>query len=515
MPTARDCTSGRRLTLPGTTLSTGAELALALAVELVSVCLAGPAGAPAGLDPRPVPSVALTVDVRGDFVVDVGPIGILADAARIGVRWDAVTGLEPHVAVDGGRLVLDGTIAPLPMPVWDADERRLRFVGDIPWDVLERLVAQLLESLANEAAQLLPSLLGWRSTGAGGVPAIPPPLGVPAVPAAMLGLGDLVRDPVRALGRMLVSLLTGPQGREWAHALLGWVTAFTQGLSDSLAVTGIGSTTEPWAVPLVGAGRQVELVVSGRCGRWRTRRCGEPAGAARAAGGRRRRRRHRGHRRRARRGDHRAGADRPAGRRGDPAVGRPRHVARCAAVGRGRHGRPGAGGGATRRRDRGGRADRRRQPRAAGGVRRCPPAGRRSGRGRADLRADSDRRHHCAWPGESASRTLDLTASGLPAESFDLGTLPTTGPWFVVLPTRLGTGAGDVAAGHAEQSARLRRAVDALRAAGLRTARSPSSPPGRPDTSLEPWPPSPDPASPTSRCSAPRWPRRPRRGSMR
>ena len=191
---------GTRLTLPGTTLSTGAELALALAVELVSVCLAGPAGAPAGLDPRPVPSVALTVDVRGDFVVDVGPIGILADAARIGVRWDAVTGLEPHVAVDGGRLVLDGTTAPLPMPVWDADERRLRFVGDIPWDVLERLVAQLLESLANEAAQLLPSLLGWRSTGAGGVPAIPPPLGVPAVPAAMLGLGDLVRDPVRGAG---------------------------------------------------------------------------------------------------------------------------------------------------------------------------------------------------------------------------------------------------------------------------------------------------------------------------
>ena len=46
---------GSRLTLPGTTLSTGAELALALAVELVSVCLAGPAGAPAALDPASGP----------------------------------------------------------------------------------------------------------------------------------------------------------------------------------------------------------------------------------------------------------------------------------------------------------------------------------------------------------------------------------------------------------------------------------------------------------------------------
>ena len=86
----------------------------------------------------------------------------------------------------------------------------------------------------------------------------------------------------------------------------------------------------------------------------------------------------------------------------------------------------------------------------------APPAA-----GRIFVRTDV--RGTAPWPGETATRTVRLTAPGLPPDAFDLTGLPAAGPWFVVLPTRLGTGAAD--AGHAEQVARLRRVVDALRVA--------------------------------------------------
>jgi len=41
------------------------------------------------------------------------------------------------------------------------------------------------------------------------------------------------------------------------------------------------------------------------------------------------------------------------------------------------------------------------------------------------------------WPGQSAERTIDLTAPGLAPEAFDLSAITGPGPWFVLLPARV------------------------------------------------------------------------------
>ena len=214
---------GSRLALAPTTVGADTTIGLALAVEAISLRLIGAPGTAFDLDPRPLPTLTAALDLGGDLVLDVGPITVLATRISAGVAWSARTGLSPHLAAVGAELALDGVTAPLPLPVWDVDAREFRFEGDPPWPIIERLAAQLLEGLANEAAQLLPGLLGWRSTGPTGLPAIPPLPGTPANPFAAISLENLIRDPWRTVGRALVALLTGPQGREWADALLGWV----------------------------------------------------------------------------------------------------------------------------------------------------------------------------------------------------------------------------------------------------------------------------------------------------
>ena len=377
------------------------------------------------------------------------------------MRWDTARGLQPLLAVDQPSLAVAGTVAALPTPIWDPDEHRWRFAGSIPWDAIEQLATQLLEAMASEAAQLVPALLGWRSSGGLGVPAIPPPPGQPASPASTSSLEDLVNDPWRTLGRMLVAALTGSQGREWANALLGWVTAATQGLSDQLAVTGIGSTGDPWAVPLAGSGRAVELVAF----------VGDRGGAMGGVAAR------------LVPPELQAVMDRDdaaevtvdvlvtavtALAQLDPEVAAAvrRNVDVATAIDAltaaitdtdglvpvaAQHGLGAAAA-------------------TLGGIGNLAlpaafvdahlPPGAPPAVGRIFVRTSV--RGTRPWPEETAARTIDLTAPGLPAEAFDLSTLPPSGPWFVVLPTRAGTGAADAQPGHDEQVARLRRVVDRL-----------------------------------------------------
>ena len=454
---------GNRLTLPSTVAAGGARIGLALAVELISLRLAGVSGMAADLDPQPLPSLSATLELGDDLYIDVGPIGVLVHSISAGIDWSPATGMAPRLLVDTPELVVEGATVPLPVPVWDRDRRQFRFEGEVPWPIIERLASQLLESMANEAAQLLPGLLGWRSTGARGLPAIPPPPGRPANPAAVIPLDALVQDPWRTVGRALVALLTGPQGREWAAALLGWVGTLTQGLSDDLQLTGIGATADPWAVPLTGAGRALELVVS----------VGEDGGALGGVAAR------------LVPPELQAVIDLDDAsevivdvlaqaiaalavldpqvaavvrRNVDPAVSLA--ALRAALVdtdgvvpAAAQHG---LGSAAATVNGTGQLA----MPAlftdahlAAG----APPAVGR-------IFARTGVAGAARWPGETSARTIDLTTPGLPPESFDLSGLPASGPWFVVLPTRSGTGAADLAAGHVEQVNRLRRVVDALRA---------------------------------------------------
>ncbi len=460
---------GSRLSLPGTPVGT-ATIGLAVSAELVSLRLAGVGGVPADLDPQPLPGLAVSAELGEDLQLDVGPLLVLVHTVSAGVTWSPAAGMAPRLLATGAELALDGATAPLPLPVWDPDRRTFAFDGEVPWPIVERLASQLLESMANEAAQILPGLLGWRSTGARGLPAVPPPLNRPSLAGSVISLQDLVRDPWRTLGRSLVALLTGPQGREWAAELLGWVGTLTQGMSDAVQLTGSGSTGDPWAVPLTGAGRAIELVAS----------VGDDGGALGTAALRLMPPQLQG----VVDLDDASGVtvqvlvdalvalallDPPTAealrRSIDPTVSLA--ALRTALVGTdglvpaaAQHG---VGSAAATLNG----SDQLALPAQFADAQLAPGAPTAPGRIFVRLALPGIR----PWPGETAARTIDLTAPGLPAEAFNLTALPTSGPWFVLLPTRLGTGAVDPATGHQEQVARLRHVVDRLRSS--RAAGSP------------------------------------------
>ena len=193
---------GSRLALAPTTVGADTTIGLALAVEAISLRLIGAPGTAFDLDPRPLPTLTAALDLGGDLVLDVGPITVLATRISAGVAWSVAYRAEPAPGRPRGPS-WPWTGSPhrcrCRSGMWDA--REFRFEGDPPWPIIERLAAQLLEGLANEAAQLLPGLLGWRSTGPTGLPAIPPLPGTPANPFAAISLEDLIRDPWRTVGR--------------------------------------------------------------------------------------------------------------------------------------------------------------------------------------------------------------------------------------------------------------------------------------------------------------------------
>jgi hypothetical protein len=70
------------------------------------------------------------------------------------------------------------------------------------------------------------------------------------------------------------------------------------------------------------------------------------------------------------------------------------------------------------------------------------------------------------WPGQPTAadpRLIDLRAAGLAPEAFDLGGIATTGPWYVLLPTRAGATTPPLE-GLEGVTARLRRAMQAIAA---------------------------------------------------
>ena len=253
---------GGELALPAVTISAGKTVGIAVDVELLSVRIAGPGGAAADVDPRPLPELGIELRLGDQLDLDVGPLVVGADRIEAGVRWSGASGLYPHLAAVQPTVAVDGVRQPLPLPTWDHDQRRFVFAGDIPWAVLERLAAQLLESLASAAAQMLTGVLGWQTDRAGHLPAVPPAPGAPAVPGSTPTLEELVADPLRAIGKLLAGVLASPQARQWAESVLGFVGTAAQGLTEDVPVTGTGSDEDPWAVPLTPSGRQIELVAS-------------------------------------------------------------------------------------------------------------------------------------------------------------------------------------------------------------------------------------------------------------
>jgi large repetitive protein len=411
----------------------GKELALEARSELLALDL--PPGGPFGATWAPEHSAAARLGEELAF--DPGPVALLARSVAGAITWTAGRGARAAVRIDRPKLRLGGTEFALPAVDWDGSGPPLETTR-LPWDALERLAGQALNALGGSAGRLA-VLAGWAPRDG--------PIAVhsPALPDLELSL-----DPA-TLPRLSLQLLAGdPAGavRLWGEELLRSEAVFPAlaWLSNG-TLSGSGTAEDPWAFRPLPAAPELLLWL-------------EPDGPMLAA--------------HPELIDHllpdpidveqaaallaRAAALVPELR--DLLAARPRLADQLAAL----RSRLEQGDGIVRVAD-------------------AVPAGEpwssiTLAAGHLDLPAAFDPALHlpadappaarhvylCAalpgvrpWPGQAAE--IDLTASGLPPEGFDLSGIPASGPWYVRLPTREAAGGLDAAV------ARARRALDAIRTA--------------------------------------------------
>ena len=410
----------------------GKQLAFEARSELLSLHM--PAGGPNRA--AWAPEHAAIARLGDDLVLDAGPVALLVDSVGAGITWTAGQGARPAVRVDRPRLRLDGIEAALPDVDWDGTGPPVE-PAQLPWHALERLAGQALDALGGPAAQL-GLIAGWVPSG---VIAVHPP----SLPDLELSL-----DPA-ALPRLSLQLMAGdPAGalRLWGDELLHSEQVFTAlaWLANG-TLSGSGTPEDPWALrPLPGA---PEVLL------WL-----EPDGPALAAI--------------PELVDHllpdpvdpdqapelleAAAALVPEVR--DLLAARPRLGDQLAAI----RAHLERGDGIVRAAD------------AAPAE--APWTSVTIAAGHLDLPAAFDPAVHLApgappparhvylcaalpgvrpWRGQAGE--VDLTAAGLPPEGFDLSTIPTSGPWYVRLPTREAAGGFDATV------ARARRALAAIRTA--------------------------------------------------
>ena len=224
----------------------GPTVSLHVRAELVSLRLATAGGGAAPVDPVALGSLGATLELGDGLRLDAGFMAIDADRIVGGVVWDRQRGLQPALRVDGAALVALPAPIPVPLPRLDPDTGRWVWDGEIPYELLERLLAAAIDAASSALARDASRVLGWRDAGPTGI-AVPPMPGVPAtsVGDGHLRLEDLVDDPLAAVGSWAVDLLTGPQGQEWAEALLGWLARAAAG--STAGIIGTGAAADPWA----------------------------------------------------------------------------------------------------------------------------------------------------------------------------------------------------------------------------------------------------------------------------
>lgn len=453
-------------------LGTEGRLALALDGELLRLRLPG-SGAPSA---EVLGSVSARARLTGRPEAGGGSaplrlggadVAVTATALEAGLRWSPQAGLRVTGDAPGLQLRIDGEDVALALPRVDAATGLLEPPDPLPWDALEALAGHSLRQSEAAWARAAADLLGWGRLGGGPASAV------------RLALPDIVADPVGAVLGFVQALVAAGASRELVEPLLTWLAGVVGDLAPGgdateAALRGTGTPDDPWALrlraerttPAVpgGAGRSGELLF------W----C-EPDGPALPFGG-----------------ELAAlalpswlvlatarGAEPPSA--SDLAAAVADAATLLPSVGRVASGRNdlAASLGALRERLAGGDGV---LPATSAPTPARWTASTIAGAAHAELQAVwedaaldpaatlfvsgplGDPRR---WPLHDASRVVDLTSPGLPAEAFDLSDLRMRpGPWFVVLPTRAAARVDPAAPGDglAELAERLRRAVDAARA---------------------------------------------------
>ncbi|MEM9561521.1 MAG: DUF6603 domain-containing protein [Actinomycetota bacterium] len=235
------------------------DLTIGLRLEALSVRLAGPGGSAAPGDPAVLSSVDVTLGLGDDLLIELDVVSITVQSVDAGLRWTSGGGFEPVLAIVGATVEAGGVVGEIPIPTWDPATRTFGFDGDVPWDVVQALLAQGLAALENAAAAEAANLLGWTGgadpIGGGGS-------------RPVLALAELVTEPVPALARWLHGLLSGADGRALADQVLGWLSDLALDVvpEGDAGITGAGSASDPWRAPLTADGHLGVVADIGRSG---------------------------------------------------------------------------------------------------------------------------------------------------------------------------------------------------------------------------------------------------------
>ncbi|MFG6197685.1 hypothetical protein, partial [Nonomuraea sp. JJY05] len=224
------------------------------------------------LPPSAIPSVriltaaSLGLSLGDDLSLDAGPMRLTVGELGISTGWRQGEGWSARARITRGSAEIDGTAVPFPDP-WEfgTGQPLLPPDPDSPmWTVLTRLAGiALLRTVTGagpagflDSRALAAGLLGWLSfdgrlrvdSADAGIDLSDLAAGWPA-----LSLPMLANDPLGALRSWLAAVLDGENDLSLAAiALLRHVTAGDSGLD--LQVAGAGTYVDPWSLPIGDTG---------------------------------------------------------------------------------------------------------------------------------------------------------------------------------------------------------------------------------------------------------------------
>ncbi len=169
--------------------------------------------------------------------IDIGPLSMRASRIGLQAAWHPVGGLAVNVLAPDLTVETSGFSVPVALPVIGADGSIS--LDDAGWDAVEGLLGALASAAPVGLVRDLAKVLGWRLRGPGEIGA-----------DVRLRLADVHNDPAAAitgwLGRLALE-----DAPELARLLRPLARSFTGSVTDSGALEGIGTPSDPWFVGLL------------------------------------------------------------------------------------------------------------------------------------------------------------------------------------------------------------------------------------------------------------------------
>ncbi|HEY2172769.1 MAG TPA: hypothetical protein VGH85_03055, partial [Mycobacteriales bacterium] len=218
----------------------------AVSVGLLGLALppAGATGTPLPVSVTALPGVGVEVSLRGPggapFAAGDAGLVLAVPAAIAALTWAPADGLRIDVGLPAATITVDGTTSALPVPALVGG--RLALPTDVPWPLLEALLAHALRAARPAWVQGLPDLLHLGGPGGGLAAHLPG------------GLAAFATDPIGAVKTILASVVTGADG---AAALRALATRLGElaGSPGAVTVGGQGRPDDPFVVEVdTGAG---------------------------------------------------------------------------------------------------------------------------------------------------------------------------------------------------------------------------------------------------------------------